>query len=91
MTSCVENLFNQTAIQIEFQNAIPKGELDDAFRKICLKWPEVKNCMSEALDIVEECFEKGKLVNKGLDGMVEFFCGAKNDGALIACKLLLIR
>lgn len=53
---------------------------------MCLKWPKVKSCLKPVLEIVEECWDNGTLVNTGLDSMVDFFCGKDNDGAYIACN-----
>jgi hypothetical protein len=84
MTACAGKEFNQTALAIEFQEAIPKGDLDDVFRSICLKWPIVKSCFKGGFDLIEECWEEGNRINVALDAMVAFFCEQDNSGARIA-------
>jgi hypothetical protein len=84
MSVCVDGLFNETALVSELHEAIPNGALDNVFRNICLKWPLVKECLKPGFQLVEECWENGTLLNIGLDSMVQFFCGADNNGAYIA-------
>jgi len=84
ISSCVDGLFNETALVTEFKDSIPKGDMDNVFRNICLKWPSVESCLKPGFDIIEECWGNGSLVNKGVESMVKFFCGKDNDGAHIA-------
>jgi len=83
----METLFNQTNLVAEFQEAVPKGDLDVVFRNLCLKWPEMKKCMTEGFEVIGECWGQvaESQLMRGMDTFVGFFCGEDNDGARVAC------
>jgi hypothetical protein len=83
----METLFNETSFLEEFKEAIPKGDLDTVFSNLCLKWPEMKSCMKDGLEVISECWGEGieAQLLRGMDSFVGFFCGTENDGARVAC------
>lgn len=86
-SNCMDNLFNGTDIMAQIREAVPKGDLDVVFHKICLRWPKMKKCMDSGLNGIGECWGQrvSDQLTRAMDAVVNFFCRKDNDGALAAC------
>ncbi|XP_037299602.1 27 kDa hemolymph glycoprotein [Manduca sexta] len=84
---CLRGIVDPQAIKKEIEEAKPKGELDEVFKKYCAKAPVLKTCISSLLDGVRPCVDKvaidhyGPLLNT-TNQLIDFVC--YKDGERIA-------
>ena len=81
---CVSNLFNLTLLNQEIQEARPKGDLDEVFKKYCRKKPTLKKCLLIATRAIEPCLESveaanQKLIESIVEKMLNFTCFKEGD------------
>lgn len=38
----MEQYFNVSKVAADMRAAVPEGKMDDVFRDMCVKWPQVK-------------------------------------------------
>lgn len=51
---------------------------------MCYLRLQVKGCVKDFFDVVDECWQKGDKVSKFIDEAVKFYCGDDNGGERIA-------
>ncbi|XP_036319509.1 27 kDa glycoprotein-like [Rhagoletis pomonella] len=57
LTECATNILNFTAIQVEIDEASPKGELDVVFNKYCNKQPQALACFEAFNSKLAACLD----------------------------------
>ena len=55
---------------------------------ICTKWPNIRECIKNFIDIIDECWIDRDTLTKIIDSTVTFGCGENNDGARFSRELL---
>ncbi|XP_015586446.1 27 kDa hemolymph protein [Cephus cinctus] len=83
-TECLQSLVNMTELQIEMDQAKPKGDLDVVFKKYCRKSPTLKSCLMNFTDALEPCLEEKERENKKFvknitESLLNFICHKEGD------------
>ncbi|CAK1552879.1 unnamed protein product [Leptosia nina] len=83
-STCISALVNPGQLQQEIDEAKPKGQVDEVFKKYCDKTPDFRNCFMNMTDAVKPCFSEEernglKTVNNITEQLAEFICFKEGD------------
>ena len=81
---CASSLVNVTLLKQEMEEARPKGDLDEVFKKYCRKKPTLRKCILTATSAIEPCLEaeeakNQKIVENVFDKILNFTCFKEGD------------
>ncbi|KAL2731373.1 27 kDa hemolymph protein-like [Vespula squamosa] len=84
MEKCLKSLINMTELNAEMENAKPKGELDEVFKKYCRRSPILKTCVNNFTTAIEPCLEQRERENKRIvlnitESLLNFICYKEGD------------
>lgn len=84
MEQCLKSLIDFNELNTEIENAKPKGELDEVFKKYCRRSPIFKKCVNNFTTAIEPCLEQQERENKRIimnitDSLLSFICYKDGD------------
>lgn len=84
MGQCLQSLINITELQAEMEKYKPTGDLDIVFKNYCNKRSNLRACVNNFTQTVEQCLDEKEKENKKIvlnitDSLLEFICYKEGD------------